>query len=126
MRTVSILILASMSGCVAAALGGAAYLGFEHFTGGWYGKKYEANFDKVLNATIAAIDELKMAHGDVARTAPRAEFTASTAEDRVDFEVVQETAALTSVKVRVGLIGDDGDDDDLSMTILRKIDAKMK
>lgn len=125
MRLLSILILASMSGCIAAA-GGAAYLAHESLVGGWYGKKYEASFEKVMNATVSAIDELKMSHGDISRAGPKSEFAASTADDKVYFEVRSDTAALTSVWVRVGLIGDDGDDDDLSMTILRKIDSKMK
>jgi hypothetical protein len=118
-------LLALCSGCLAAA-GGAAYLAHESLSGGWYGRRYDATFDKVVAAAVAALDELKMAHGAVPRAAPKSEFTASTSDDTVYFEIKSETAAMTGVWVRVGLIGDDGEESDLSTTILRKIDEKMK
>lgn len=122
-------LLPALGGCAAvvvAGLGGAAYLTYQHFQGGWVGATIAADFGPTIDAVSAVLDDLKLAHGDLPKTYPTSKFKALSSDENVDFVVTSNSSTSTEVKIRVGPLGDEDDDDPLSEKILAKIQERLK
>lgn len=104
------------SGCVAAAVGAGA--GAVAYIRG----DLEATFDASLNATVKAsdraINQLEFAKVSEKKDALSANLIARTAQDKkVEIDLIKVGDKVTTVKIRVGVFGDEA----VSMAILEKI-----
>jgi hypothetical protein len=82
----------------------------------------DANFDRALRASQKTIEQLKFAKVSEKQDALVATLVARNADDkRIEIRVESQGANRATVKIRVGILGDES----LSMTILDKIKASL-
>lgn len=110
--------LAGLSGCIAAAAGAGA--GIVAYARGDLETTLNTDYSRVVESARRAISELEFAKVSENKDALKAELVARTAMDKkVVITVANSGKKLTSIKIRVGLFGDEA----LSLAILDKIKA---
>jgi hypothetical protein len=116
-----IVLLASLSGCV-AVVAGAAGAGTVAWVQGRLDATLDANFDRAESAANRAVAQLQFAKISEEKDALTATLTVRTAEDKkVVIKIVRVGAAASQAQIRVGIFGDQT----LSLTILEKIRANL-
>lgn len=117
----SLAILTVTSGCLAVAAGAGAGAAVAYVRGELKGT-VSANFERTEAAANAAIADLQFAKVSEQHDALLAIITARTAADKkVEIRIENGGQAVSTVKIRVGLIGDES----LSLTIMDKIKAHL-
>jgi len=105
--------LAGLSGCIAAA-------GVVAYARGDLDSTVSHDYSQVVEAVRRAIGELEFAKVSENKDALKAVLVARTALDRkIEITVGNSGKKLTSIKIRVGILGDEA----LSLAILDKIKA---
>jgi Protein of unknown function (DUF3568) len=90
---------------------------------GTYDKLVDSTPDKVADAAEAVLKDLQLLKVEKKKTGLDGKVTAKTAQDKpVVIDVKRVGENVTKVEVRVGDFGDEG----LSLSILNKIDQKLK
>ena len=110
------------SGCFVVALGaaGAAGAGTVAYARGQLDATLANGYDQVLAASNRALDELQLVKISEKKDAFSAILIARTAEDkRVEIRIAKEGDILTTVRIRVGIFGDE----EKSRTLLEKMRA---
>ena len=123
LMTASVLLgtLAATSGCLAVAAGAGAGAAVAYVRGD-LDATLNAGFEKAVHAANAAVGDLKFAKVSEKKDALQAILTVRNAADKkIEIRVTQVGDALTKVKIRVGVFGDEA----LSLTILDKIKANL-
>lgn len=110
----------TLSGCILAAAGAGA--GAVAYVRG----ELEANLDKDYNAVVeaarSALADLEFARVSENKDALKAVMISRTAMDKkVEVTIANSGKSLTSIKIRVGVFGDE----QLSMSILDRIKARL-
>jgi succinate dehydrogenase/fumarate reductase flavoprotein subunit len=114
--------LATLAGCGALVAGAAAGAGAVAYVRGELKATQEAPLDDVVNATQAAIAELRFTLTSSEADAVSGRFAASTADDKkIVINLRKVTAALTEIRIRVDVFGDE----ELSRLILDKIKSHL-
>lgn len=113
-------VLTITSGCLAVAAGAGA--GAVAWVRGDLEASLNARFDRTVNATNKAIEQLGFAKLSEQKDALLGTIVARNAADK-KIEIKLNTVAdnVTKVRIRVGVIGDEA----LSMTILEKIKSNL-
>jgi hypothetical protein len=113
--------MAASPGCIVVVAGAAGASTVAYIRGELdapVGKPYE----KVVRASEDAIGQLEFSRIRTAKDALTADIVARTAEDRkVEVIVHKETDATTTVKIRVGVFGDE----QISRALLENIQANL-
>jgi len=110
--------LPGVAGCGAIVAGAAAGAGAVAYVRGELEATEEAALDDVVNATQAAMGELRFTLTSSEADAVSARFAAKTANDKtIVINLKKVTAALTEIRIRVNVFGDE----ELSRLILDKI-----
>jgi hypothetical protein len=110
--------LAGLSGCLAAAAGAGA--GVVAYARGDMDTTLGTDYNRVVASARRAISELEFAKVSENKDALKAVLVARTALDKkVVITIANSGKKLTSIKIRVGLFGDES----LSLAILDKIKA---
>jgi hypothetical protein len=114
------LSLAGLSGCLAVAAGaGASVVAYAR---GDLETTLHTDYPKVVDSARNAIGELEFAKVSENKDALKAVLVARTALDKkVEITIANSGKKLTSIKIRVGLFGDEA----LSMAILDKIKSDL-
>lgn len=114
------LSLAGLSGCLAVAAGaGASVVAYAR---GDLETTLHTDYTKVVDSARNAIGELEFAKVSENKDALKAVLVARTALDKkVEITIANSGKKLTSIKIRVGLFGDEA----LSMAILDKIKSDL-
>lgn len=110
------------SGCFVVALGaaGAAGAGTVAYARGQLDATLANGYDQVLAASNRALDELQLVKISEKKDAFSAILIARTAEDKkVEIRIAKEGDILTTVRIRVGIFGDE----EKSRTLLEKMRA---
>ena len=113
------LLLANMSGCIALLAGAAGGAGTAGWLSGKLTQEFNASFEKAIEATTSALDSLflditkKTVKEDVAQV--MAEYHD---ERTIWIDIFPISDSMSSVSVRVGMIGDE----EASRKILNKIE----
>lgn len=110
------------SGCFVVALGaaGAAGAGTVAYARGQLDATLANGYDQVLAASNRALDELQLVKISEKKDAFSAILIARTAEDkRVEIRIAKEGDTLTTIRIRVGIFGDE----EKSRTLLEKMRA---
>ncbi len=111
-----------LGGCV-AVVAGAAGAGAVAYVRGELESSIPHSLDDVFAASQRALADLKFARIDDNKSGIDAQLIARTALDKkVEIKLERITDKLTKVHIRVGVIGDQ----DLSLTVLDKINAELK
>ncbi len=111
-----------LGGCVVVAAG-AAGAGAVAYVRGAVETSLPRGLDATHAATQRALNNMKFMRIEEKKTAVDAELTYRTALDKkVHIELERVTDDLTKVHIRIGLVGDQ----QLSLTILDKINAELK
>lgn len=114
--------LATLVGCGAVVAGAAAGAGAVAYVRGELKATQEAPLDDVVNATQAAIAELRFTLTGSDADAVSARFAASTADGKkIVVALKKVSAVLTEIRIRVDVFGDE----ELSRLILDKIKAHL-
>jgi hypothetical protein len=109
------------TGCFAVVAAGAG-AGAVAYVRGELEAPLDANFDRALRASQKTIEQLKFAKVSEKQDALVATLVARNADDkRIEIRVESQGANRATVKIRVGILGDES----LSMTILDKIKASL-
>ncbi len=109
----SIFFLVSGSGCallVAAGVGAGAAYGTMEYVKGELKQAYAAPMEKTWNASLAAANTLKMKVVEKSiDNLDQNRLISGQTEDKSDFQITLEALGkdVTSVKVRIGLFGDE-------------------
>ncbi len=115
------LALASLTGCV-AVVAGAAGAGTVAYVRGELESTLSAGYEKSVEATNLAVQQLQFAKVSERRDALMDTITVRTAGDRKVVIRISKIADLNSkVRIRVGWFGDEA----LSLTILEKIRSNL-
>jgi hypothetical protein len=117
----SLAVLPLQSGCVAVVAAGAAGTGVA-----WYNGRLEStlggDYNRVLNATRAALSQLEFAKVSENKDALKAVFISRTAQDKkVEITLSKLTETTTKVEIRIGFFGDEP----MSITVLEKIKGNL-
>ena len=113
--------LAALIGCVPVAAG-AAGAGTMAWVNGRLDAALESDYESVVRATNAAIQDLQFAKISEKKDALTAILIARTAEDRkVEIKVSKTGDQSAKVQIRVGFFGDEA----LSLTVLDKIKTNL-
>lgn len=108
--------LAILPGCVVMAVGAGA--GAVAYVRGELNATLDKDYNQVVKATAQALKELEFAKVSENKDALQALFVARTALDKkVEIKLGNPGNKLTTIKIRVGIIGDEA----LSQAILAKI-----
>lgn len=111
--------LAVLPGCVVLAAG-AAGAGAVAYVRGELNATVDSDYNRVVKAAGRAIQELEFAKVSEQKDALQAVLVARTALDKkVEIKILNPGNKLTTIKIRVGLIGDEM----LSQAVLAKIKA---
>lgn len=111
-----------LGGCVVVAAG-AAGAGAVAYVRGELESSVPHDLDAVFAASQRALGELKFARIDDKKSGLDAQLISRTALDKkVEIRLERITDGLTKIRIRVGVIGDQ----QLSLTILEKINAELK
>jgi len=111
-------VLVSLPGCLAVAAGAGA--GVVAYVRGDLETSVTTEYAQVVDATRAAIKNLEFAQVSENKDALKAVFVARTALDKkVEINLSNSGKKLTSIKIRVGVFGDE----QLSLAVLDKIKA---
>lgn len=109
------------SGCVAVVAGAGTGAAVAYVRGDLDGT-VNAGFEKAVRAANAAVDELKFAKVSEKKDGLLTILVArNTADKRIEIRVEQAGDAVSKVKIRVGIFGDEA----LSLAVLDKIKAKL-
>jgi len=101
------------TGCalfVVAGAGAAAGVGTAQYIGGELKQAYAAPLDKTWNASLAAVEELKMSPTEkYFDNLDQNRVIKGKTEEKKDFQIALEAMAkdVTMVKVRIGVFGDE-------------------
>ena len=115
------LALASLTGCV-AVIAGAAGAGTVAYIRGELESTLSAGYDRSVEATNLAVQQLQFARVSERRDALMDTITVRTAGDRKVVIRINKVADFNSkVRIRVGVFGDEA----LSLTILDKIRSNL-
>jgi hypothetical protein len=110
--------LAVLPGCIVMAVGAGA--GAVAYVRGELNATLDKDYNLVVKATAQALKELEFAKVSENKDALQAVFVARTALDKkVEIKLGNPGNKLTTIKIRVGIIGDEA----LSQAILAKIKA---
>ena len=114
-------VLVTTSGCVAVVAGAGTGAAVAYVRGDLDGT-VNAGFEKAVRAANAAVDELKFAKVSEKKDGLLTILVArNTADKRIEIRVEQAGDAVSKVKIRVGIFGDEA----LSLAVLDKIKAKL-
>jgi len=117
-------ILLATSGCFLVAVGaaGAAGAGTVAYVRGELDATLGSSFPAVAYATEKAVSQLQFAPGRETKDALTLEIATRTADDKkLDVIVTSEASNLTTVRIRIGLFGNEGE----SRAILDKIQSNL-
>lgn len=117
--------MACSSGCIlaAAAVGAGAVAGGVLYVKGELQADVAATPPRVTDAAKRALTDLSLLNVSATGTGIDGLVTARTAADkRVEITVRRKTDSLTAVGIRVGIFGDE----DLSRTILQRIEGNLR
>jgi len=110
-----------ISGCVAVIAAGAG-AGAVAYVRGEMNTTLERDLNGVFAAAQRALADLEFAKVNDRKSGVDAQLVARTALDkRVEIKLTKVTDRLTRIQIRVGLVGDQ----DLSLTVLEKIKARL-
>lgn len=116
------LALGPLTGCVAVVVGIAAGAGTVAYVRGELETTLSAGYEKSVEATNLAVQQLQFARVAERRDALSDTITVRTAGDRKVVIRINKIADFSSrVRIRVGIFGDEA----LSLTILEKIRANL-
>jgi hypothetical protein len=114
------LVLAALAGCVLAAAG--AGVGAVAYARGELEASLAGDYDTVVEAARGAVADLEFARISETKDALKAVLVSRTAMDKkVEIALANSGKKLTSIKIRVGILGDE----QLSLAILDKIKARL-
>lgn len=113
--------VATTSGCLAVAAGAGA-AGAVAYVRGELKSPVAAGYDAAVNAANRAIQDLQFAKVSERRDALLTIIVARTAADKkVEIRVENTSRELSTVRIRVGVLGDEA----VSLTILDRIKARL-
>ena len=101
------LVMLSMSGCIALAVGGAAGAGGVMYVKGRVVDKVNAPIEKAYNASLSMLAAKKLPVKSKSADVAAAHVTSKYADDKeiwIDIEAV--TSEVCEIKIRVGALGD--------------------
>jgi hypothetical protein len=121
MMALTVLLLASGSGCAVVVVGGAAVAGYAYVKGDL--KSTEgASLDKSWNATLLAMKEMSYPVTKQGKDAIAGELTARNASNKEVYIYLKKLSdTATEFSIRVGTFGDE----QASITILTKIKSHL-
>ena len=120
--SVLVLTMLVLVGCGAVVVGAAAGAGAVAYVRGELKVTEEAPLDAVVEATRAAIQDLRFTLTGSEADAVSGQFTAQTANDkRIEINLKKVSDELTQIRIRVDIFGDE----DLSRLIHDKIKAHL-
>lgn len=120
--TLAVMPVAWTAGCFAVAAGAAAGAATVAYVRGELSASISRNIDDVDRATNRAAEQLGFARINESSDALARVITLRTAEDKkIEVRLNRTTDHLTSVKIRVGLLGDEA----ISRALLDKINANL-
>jgi hypothetical protein len=100
--------LAGASGCLALAAGTAAGVGTYAYVQGEMNTAFEATLDEVWAAALATVDQLQFHTEREAKDALHGRINVRQADGtRIRISMDRQTDALTEVRVRVNIFGDE-------------------
>jgi len=105
---IPVFILLFLPGCAALVVGGAAVgagTGTYIYVNGELKTDYNAPFDKVWSACGKTIADMRGTEVVPAKEIAKGKITALIDEEKVQFDVTYKAKNLTTVSIRVGLIG---------------------
>lgn len=112
--------LTALSGCILAAAGAGA--GAVAYVRGELDAKVDHDYNAVVDATRSALADLEFARVSENKDALKAVMISRTAMDKkVEVTLANSGKKLTSIKIRVGVFGDE----QVSMTILDRIKGRL-
>jgi hypothetical protein len=113
-------VLVSLTGCMLAAAGAGA--GAVAYARGELEASLAGDYDTVVEAARGAVADLEFARISETKDALKAVLVSRTAMDKkVEIALANSGKKLTSIKIRVGILGDE----QLSLAILDKIKARL-
>lgn len=116
------LLVSSLSGCVALALGGAAGAAGVMYVKGRVVDKVNAPIDRVYNASLAMLASKKLPVSSKQADVASAHIKSKYADDKeiwIDIEAI--TSEVCEIKIRVGVTGDQ----DRSIDLLEGIKSRL-
>jgi uncharacterized lipoprotein len=102
-----LLISLTFMGCAALVAGGAGAGATYAYLQGWLERDYEVPFDRAYAATAAAIKNLEMRVVEDVREVGSAKIRAEKGDQQNWITVTTKGEKLSSISVRVGLLGDE-------------------
>lgn len=118
----ALLAVASLSGCVALAVGGAAGAAGVMYVKGRVVDKVNAPIERVYNASLAMLESKKLAVTSKQADVAAAHIKSKYADDKeiwIDIEAI--TSEVCEIKIRVGVTGDQ----DRSIDLLDGIKSRL-
>lgn len=100
-------LVLTCSGCAVLLLGGAAAGGTYVYLDGWSKQTYKVGLDQAYNATLDALQELKMPVEKRSKGGIDASVTAKDLNRDVWIKMEMSTERTTVISIRVGLLGDE-------------------
>jgi hypothetical protein len=118
----ALILLCSLSGCVALAVGGAAGAAGVMYHEGRLVDKVNAPLEKAYNASLATLESKKLIVSSKSADVASAHIKSKFANDKeiwIDIEAI--TSEVCEIKIRVGVMGDQ----DRSIELLEGIKARL-
>ena len=119
---VVLVVVSSLAGCVALAVGGAAGAGGVMYVKGRVVDKVNAPIEKAYNASLAMLASKKLPVNSKSADVAAAHIKSKYADDKeiwIDIEAI--TSEVCEIKVRVGVMGDQ----DRSIDLIEGIKARL-
>ncbi len=114
-------VVVSLTGCVAAVSAGAGVGGYKYYTGRLK-VEYASDYNRVWKASRKALQDLDISIISTQKDKISGEIKGERQNgEKVRIHLKNKSGGVTSVKIRVGLIGDK----DASLLIKEKIDKRL-
>jgi hypothetical protein len=101
-----IILLVSLTGCAAVVVGGAAAGATYTYTKGWLAKDYLVGFKVGYRASIKALEHHDLKIIDKGKDVNRAFVRAKGAKREIRIRLKRVSRRITTISIRVGVMGD--------------------
>jgi uncharacterized protein YceK len=108
LKTIALLLMAmaSLSGCAAVVVGGAAAGATYSYVSGWMHREYPVSLGKAYNAAVKAVNQHDLEISEKGKDITTAYIRAKGAKREIWINLKRISRHVTKISIRVGVLGD--------------------